>query len=174
MTMTTLISAGSFDVRIATQDDKDAILAVYRQCEDFLALGPQLNATMTMVLRDLELSRQQGAFFCGIHDAAGRMVGVVDFTPGGFEGKPGVAFISLVMLVPGLRGRGVGTEAVRLIEREIRKDRRVTAIGSAVQVNNPRAERFWLRHGYRITGGPELQPDGTTVFHLQKDCSQGG
>ena len=159
-------------LRIVTQDDKDAILAVYRQCEDFLALGPQPKASMAMVLGDMEMSRQRGALFCGIHDAAGRMVGVADFTPSGYEGKPDVAFISLVMLVPELRGRGAGSEAVRLIERQIRKEPRVATIGSAVQVNNPGAQRFWLRHGYRIIGRPELQPDGTTVFLLRKDCRQ--
>ena len=172
MTMTIFLRGGSLDVRAATQDDRDVILEVYRQCEDFLALGPQPNATMAMVLEDLEASRQRGAFFCGVHDAAGTMVGVVEFAPGGSGGKPGVAFISLLMLVPRVRGRGVGTEVLRLIEREIQKDPRVRAIGSAVQVNNPDAQRFWLRHGYRITGEPELRPDGTTVLHLHKDCGQ--
>ena len=170
--MTTLLCGKLCDVHPVTEDCKDALLAVYRECEDFLALGPQPNATMAMVLRDMETARQQGALFCGIHDAAGRMVGVVDFAGSGFEGKSGVAFISLLMLASGIRGRGIGTEALELIEREIRKDPRVTMIRSAVQVNNPGAQRFWLKHGYRIIGSPELQPDGTTVFHLQKDCRQ--
>ena len=31
------------------------------------------------------------------------------------------------------------------------------------------AVRFWLRMGYRITSGPELMPDQTTVYHLLKE-----
>ena len=168
--MSTSIRGRLCDVRPVTQVDKDAILAVYRECEDFLALGPQPKATMAMVLGDMGMSRKQGASFCGIHDAGGRMIGIVDFARGGFEGKPDIAYISLLMLASGRRGRGIGAEVVGLIEREIRKDPRVAMIRSAVQANNPGAQRFWLKHGSRIIGGPELQPDGTTVFHLQKNC----
>jgi GNAT superfamily N-acetyltransferase len=96
----------------------------------------------------------------------------VDFTPSGFEGRPEVAFVSLIMLAPSVRGRGVGTETVGVIEREIRKDATVTMISSAVQVNNPDAQRFWLKCGYEIVGGPEARPDGTTVLGLQKYLSR--
>lgn len=150
----------------------NAVLGVYRACEDFLALGPQPKADMAMVLRDLDGSQQHGGFFCGIHDATGSMIGVADFTLSGFEGQPQVAFISLVMVVPSLRGQGIGTEVVGLIEREVRRDPLVTVIRSAVQVNNPDAQRFWSRHGYQIVGGPEAQPDGTTVLGLRKNLTQ--
>jgi RimJ/RimL family protein N-acetyltransferase len=126
-----------------------------------------------MVLKDLDESQQRGGFFCGIHDAAGRMIGVVDFTLRGFQGRPGVAFVSLLMVVPGFRGRGIGTEVIGLIEHEIRKDPSVAMIHSAVQVNNPDAQRFWVRCGYQIACGPEARPDGTTVFSLHKDFSHG-
>jgi len=159
-------------MRVATREDRDALLAAYRLCEDFLALGPQPQASMAMILDDLERSQQEGGSFCGIHDAAGRMIGVADFAVGRPGGEPGAAFISLVMLVPGVRCRGVGTEVVRLIEREILKDPRVTMIGSAVQVNNPDAQRFWVRQGYRVTGEPQPQSDGTTVLRLRKDCRE--
>ena len=167
-----ILSRGKFcGIQPIDRDSLDAVLGVYRGCEDFLALGPEPKADMAMVLKDLARSQQRGGIFCGIHEATGRMIGIVDFTPRGFEGQDQVAFVSLLMIVPSLRGRGIGTEAIGLMEREIRRDPLVTMIRSAVQMNNPDAQRFWSRHGYQITGGPEAQPDGTTVLGLQKDLS---
>lgn len=159
------------EIRPVLRDDADPLLGVYRACEDFLGLGLQPKADMAMVLKDLDGSRHCGALFCGIHDATGTMIGVVDFTPRGFEGQPAIAFVSLLMVVPNLRGQGIGTEVIGLVEREIGRDPLVTMIRSAVQVNNPDAQRFWLRCGYRIIGEPEARPDGTMVLNLQKDVS---
>jgi ribosomal protein S18 acetylase RimI-like enzyme len=165
-----LIRDNSFEVRTITQDDLDAVLDLYRQCEDFLALGPERTASMAMVLKDIEISQSEGGVFCGVYAVDGRMIGVVDFVLSNFEGDPHIAFISLLMISPSFRKQGIGTMIVELIENEIRKDAQVTAILSAVQVNNPQALQFWQKNGYRIVGGPELQPDQTTTFRLQKDC----
>jgi len=165
-----LIRDNSFEVRTITQDDLDAVLDLYRQCEDFLALGPERTVSMAMVLKDIEISQSEGGVFCGVYAVDGRMIGVVDFVPRNFEGDPHLAFISLLMISPSFRKQGIGTTIVELIENEIRKDAQVTTILSAVQVNNPRALQFWQKNGYRIVGEPELQPDQTTIFRLQKDC----
>jgi ribosomal protein S18 acetylase RimI-like enzyme len=125
---------------------------------------------MAMVLKDIEISQSEGGVFCGVYAADGRMIGVVDFVPSNFEGNPHTAFISLLMIAASFRKQGIGTTVVELIENEIRKDAQVTAILSAVQVNNPQALQFWQKNGYRIVGGPELQPDQTITFRLQKDC----
>jgi len=164
-----LIRDNSFEVGTITPDDFSAVLDVYRQCEDFLALGPEPTASMAMVLKDIEISKCEGGVFCGVYSADGGMIGVVDFVPGNFEGAPHIAFISLLMIVPSCRKQGIGTTIVELIENQIRKDAQVTAILSAVQVNNPQALQFWQKNGYRIVGGPELQPDQTTTFRLQKE-----
>lgn len=148
--------------------EAQAILTVYEQCEDFLALGPQPRATLDMVLADLQLSVEEGGIFCGIYNAHNVMVGVVDFVRRGFEGDPCRAFLSLLMIAAPWRGKGLGAAVVRLIEDEIRHDSHITAIDSGVQVNNPAAIRFWQRCGYTIVSGPELMPDQTTVFHLHK------
>ena len=166
-----LIRDNSFEIRTITQDDLDAVLDVYRQCEDFLALGPEPTASMAMVLKDIEISQREGGVFCGVYATDGRMIGVVDFVPSNFEGDPHIAFLSLLMIAPSFRKQGIGTTIVELIENEIRKDAQVTAILSAVQVNSPQALQFWQKNGYRIVGGPELQPDQTTTFRLQKDCN---
>jgi len=166
-----LIRNNSFEVRTITQDDLGSVLDVYRQCEDFLALGPEATVSMAMVLKDIEISQREGGVFCGVYAADGRMIGVVDFVPSNFEGDPHIAFLSLLMVAVSFRRQGIGTTIVELIENEIRKDAQVTAILSAVQVNNPQALQFWQKNGYRIVGGPELQPDQTTTFRLQKDCN---
>jgi ribosomal protein S18 acetylase RimI-like enzyme len=155
-----------------TRADLDAVLDVYRQCEDFLALGPEPVASMAMVLRDIETSQREGGLFRGIFAADGRMVGVVDAVPSGFEGDPRLALLSLLMIAAPYRNQGVGQAVVALIEDEIERNPQITAIFSGVQVNNPQAVRFWQKNGYRIVGRPELQPDGTTTFRLHKECNR--
>ncbi len=164
-----LIRDDSFEVRTITQDDLGAVLDVYRQCEDFLALGPEPTASMEMVVKDIENSQGEGGVFCGVFAADGGMTGVVDFVPSNFERDPHVAFISLLMIAPSFRSQGIGRRIVELVENEIRKNAQVTAIVSAVQVNNAEGLRFWQKNGYCIVGGPELQPDQTTTFRLRKD-----
>ena len=171
--MTVTTHDNRFHIRPTTRDELDAVLDVYRQCEDFLALGPVPVASMEMVLQDLEISRQEGGILCGIYDATdGTMIGVVDYVPRNFEGNPHHAFLSLLMIAMPYRQHGVGKAVVEAIEYEIRKDARVMAILSGVQVNNPQAEQFWQKRGYRIVSGPTLMPDQTTVFGLRKDLDR--
>lgn len=167
--MTIEIRDNSFEIRLITQDDLDAVLDVYRQCEDFLALGPVSTASLEMVLKDIKLSQQEGGVFCGIYTAEGEMIGVVDYVPSNFEGDPQVAFLALLMIAASFRKQGIGNAVVEAIENEIRKDAQVSTILSGVQINNPQAVKFWQRHGYQIVSGPELMPDQTTAFGLRKD-----
>lgn len=159
----------SLIIRPIAETDSDAVLEVYRQCEDFLALGPEPTASLAMVHGDIALSRREGGIFCGIYTPAGQMIGVVDYVPRNFAGDPHTAFLSLLMIAAPSRKQGIGRAVVEAIENEIRKDTQVTAIRSGVQVNNPQAARFWQENGYRIVSGPELMPDQTTVFGLRKD-----
>jgi hypothetical protein len=87
-----MIQDSSFEIRPITQDDLAAVLDVYRQCEDFLALGPVPIASMEMVLSDVEHSQREGGVFCGIYAAGGEMMGIVDYVPSNFEGNPQAAF----------------------------------------------------------------------------------
>ncbi len=167
--MNVAILDNRFHIRPITRDELDAVLDVYRQCEDFLALGPVPVASMAMVLQDIELSRHEGGIFCGIYITDGKMIGVVDYIPHGFEGDPHLAHLSLLMIAAPFRWQGVGKAVVEAIEQEITKDARVTAILSGVQVNNLQAVQFWQKRGYRIVSGPTLMPDQTTAFGLRKD-----
>jgi RimJ/RimL family protein N-acetyltransferase len=163
-----LIKSRLLTLRTVTPNDTEAILGVYRACEDFLALGPEPKASLEMVQKDLEISRQEGGCFCGIFNAGGQLAGVVDFIPSGFEGKADTAFLSLLMIALQYRNQGIGIETVRLVEREIQKDTTITEIRSGVQVDNPQAIQFWQQNGYRIVSGPELLPDTTIVYRLSK------
>ena len=169
---TAMKSHKPFTMQIVTQNDASDILELYRHCEDFLALSSEPKASIELVLKDLEHSRRDGGVFYGIYDTNGQMIGIVDFVSEGFEGQAHVAFISLLMIAFPHRRHGIGTEIVRLIEKEILTHSQVTEIRSGVQVNNPQALQFWQRNGYQIVGGPELMPDQTTVYHLLKESGK--
>jgi ribosomal protein S18 acetylase RimI-like enzyme len=167
--MTIIIPKHSLEIHPITEGEVHAVLQVYQQCEDFLALGPVASASLEMVLKDLEISREAGGIFCGIFNTHGRMIGVVDYVPNHWEGDPRAAFLELLMIAAPFRSQGIGAAVVEAVENEIRKDPGITVIHSGVQVNNPQAIRFWQRHGYRIVSGPKLYPDQTTAFDLRKD-----
>jgi ribosomal protein S18 acetylase RimI-like enzyme len=161
-----------FEIRPVTQEDLEAVLGVYKQCEDFLALGPVASASMEMVLKDLEISKNEGGIFCGIYTAGGKMIGVVDYVSHNYQEDPQVAFLSLLMIAAPFRNQGIGEAVVDGIENEIRKDSQVNVILSGVQVNNPQAVRFWQMKGYRIVSEPRLHPDQTTAVDLRKDLQR--
>ena len=161
------IIGSTFNIRPLELHDMEAALEVYRQCEDFLALGPNPHASLAMVEADLQLSRESGGIFCGIYDMSGSMVGVVDFIPENFEGNPLIAFIELLMIAARSRRKGLGSKIVSLIEAKV-AEVNVEGIQAGVQVNNPAALSFWKSLGYQIISGPTLQEDGTTVFQLNK------
>jgi ribosomal protein S18 acetylase RimI-like enzyme len=155
-----------------TQDDLEAVLEVYRLCEDFLSLGPVATATMEMVLKDLEISNQESGLFCGIYTPDGNMIGVVDYVPNNYQGDPWAAYLSLLMIALPFRNQGIGKAVLDAVENEIRKDTKITVIHSGVQVNNPGGLRFWQRNGYRIVSGPKLHPDQTIAVDMRKEYPQ--
>lgn len=152
-------------------------LEVYRQCEDFLALGPVPHASLEMVLADLALSREMGGLFCGIFARpGGEMLGVVDYVPGEYHGEAGLGYISLLMIARPHRASGLGSAVVAAVEADMhayamRQHAPLCAVECGTQVNNPGGLRFWQRHGFRIISGPELMTDGTTVYALRKELA---
>jgi ribosomal protein S18 acetylase RimI-like enzyme len=152
-----------------TPADLEAVLAVYRQCEDFLALGPVAMASPEIVRQDLEISRNEGGIFCGIHTSEGEMIGVVSYVLNNYQDDPHAAYLSLLMIAAPYRNQGIGKSVVDAVENEIRKDGGVSVIIAGVQVNNPRALRFWQRCGYRIASEPKLYPDQTVAVDLRKE-----
>ena len=158
----------SLEIHLISQADLDAILHVYKQCEDFLALGPVSTASMEMVRKDLEISKQEGGIFCGIYKSNGEMIGVIDYIPI-YKRNPSHAYLELLMIAAPYRQQGIGKAVVEAIEHVIKKDTGASTILAGVQINNPQAIRFWQKNGYRIVSGPKLYPDQTTAVDLRKD-----
>ncbi len=151
-------------IRPITDSDLPAVLEVYRQSEDFLALGPDPHASPEMVARDRGLSRREGGLYCGIF--LDELVGILDYTPN-YKGDPGAAFIELLMIAAPYRGRGLGEQAVRWLGSTFSGEAGQVRLYAAVQTNNPAAIRFWQRLGFRITGPAALQPDGTVTYPIR-------
>ncbi len=152
-----------------TPEEMAQVLDVYRQCEDFLSLGPVPQASPAMVKADLVHSVKEGGIFCGIFDSPGvQMFGIVDFVPYGYEGDPELAFLSLLMIAASFRGQGMGEAVVHAVEEWIIQNNRIRAIRSGVQVNNPSAIRFWQRMGYKIASRAQAMEDGTVTYQLFK------
>ena len=157
-----------FIVRPIREDELEAVLAVYQQCEDFLTLTPTPLASMDMVLADIKLSREVKGDFCGIYNPVGTMMGVVDVIMSGFEDQAETAFIELLMIGQPYRNGGLGAAVVKAVEAEIRRNGTVTRIELGVMVNNPAAVRFWERKGYVQVSEAQLLADGTTALRMGK------
>jgi ribosomal protein S18 acetylase RimI-like enzyme len=148
-----------------------AVLEVYRQCEDFLALGPVPTASLDMVLKDIQDTGVEKGIFCGIFSGT-QMIGVVSYVPSYFEFRPVDAFILVLMIAKPYRGQGAGSAIVDMVEKEICYKKRIRSIRLGSQVNNPRAIKFWEKKGYKVFSGPTLLPDKTTVYQMRKDIYQ--
>lgn len=167
--MTIVVQDHVLEIRPISSDELEAVLDVYRQCEDFLALGPVSTASMAMVLNDIAHSQAEHGLFCGIYTATGNLIGIIDYVPHSYQGQRHMASLELLMIAASFRKQGIGQAVVEAIETAIRKDQTVSTILSGVQVNNPQAMRFWQRQGYRIASAPKLHPDQTTAVDLRKD-----
>ncbi|MDO9391744.1 MAG: GNAT family N-acetyltransferase [bacterium] len=124
---------------------------------------------MDMVKADIDHSKKENGLFCGIFDLKETMVGIIDFVPSMFEGKPENAFISLIMVAKPYRNKGLGRKATEVVISKIKEDPQVRVVLSAVQTNNERAIKYWESLGFDIIGGPELRPDKTVVYQLSKN-----
>lgn len=161
------------EIHPIAQDDLDAILEVYEQCEDFLALCQLPAASMEMVLKDLEISNAGGGVFCGIYTDNGKMIGVIDYVPCDYCGAQDTAYLELLMIAAPYRKQGIGKAVVEAVENEIKKNAKVITILSGVAVNNPQAIQFWQRNGYRIVSEPKYYPGQGTGYDLRKDLKPG-
>jgi ribosomal protein S18 acetylase RimI-like enzyme len=161
------------EIHPITPDDFDAILEVYEQCEDFLALCHLPAASMEMVLEDIEISKASGGVFCGITTDHGKMIGVIDYVPCNYHEVQDTAYLELLMIARSYRKQGIGKAVVGAVENEIRKNEMVSTILAGVAVNNPQAIQFWQRNGYQIVSGPKYYPGQGTGFDLRKDLKSG-
>lgn len=150
------------------ENDLTQLFEVYRQSEDFLALGPVPLASKEMVLADLDLSQRAGGIFCGVYTDQGNLAGVLDYVPSNFSGHEDIAFIELLMIAAPYRRQRLGETVMAEVEQRIWSNPGVSEIHLAVQTNNPVGQQFWRKLGYEVFSGPQAQPDGTTVYYMKK------
>jgi ribosomal protein S18 acetylase RimI-like enzyme len=161
-----ILQTNAFTIRTVEKDDFPAILKVYKQSEDFLALGPMPNASIEMVLKDIKHSKEEKGEYCGIWDLKGNLMGMVDFIPI-LEDKES-SFLSLIMVSTDYRDKGLGGKVVQALESYLTQKYLVKGILSAVQTNNRKAICFWKRCGYLVETIPEKRHDETVIFKMKK------
>ena len=81
-------------------------------------------------------------------------IGLVDFRIG--HPEEGWLAIDFVGVAPQLRGRGYGSEAVRLLEEEILRRGLARRFGAEVKLDEGLCIYFWLRLGYRPQPGEDI------------------
>lgn len=161
------LKTAEFYLRPIQNADLPEVLAVYTQCEDFLAAGPNPVASMEMVQADRALSDPQGGCYCGIFLPDDALVGILDIIPAGWQADPQCAYLELLMIAAPWRKKQLGTRVTCALENLLRESG-VLTLCADVQVNLPNSLTFWKKCGYQLTGGPNPQPDGTVTFSLQK------
>ncbi len=155
----------AFVFRPIAEGDLTQVLEVYRQSEDFLALGPVPDASLQMVQEDLRHSVEEGGVFCGIYDSSDKLIGVLDYN---LVDAP-IAFIALLMVAGPHRGKGIGHKIIEQFEGLVcQQAQHIHAIQLDVQVNNPRGLHFWHRLGFRVIGQPVRQADTTVTVKMEK------
>ena len=156
------------ELQIATVSDRDvpALLQVYKQCEDFLSLGPVPRASIQMLQGDIEHSRGENGRYCAIRTHSDLTVGVIDFIPNSDDRN--TSFLSLLMIAAPWRNKGYGQAVVASLEQHLRRTHHTEQIDCAVQTNNSAAIRFWTRLGYALSKEPCRQSDGTITYRMSK------
>lgn len=166
-----LFQAGGWRVIKANKADAPQLLAVYKQCEDFLALGPEPAASLKMVYDDLVHSHAVRGQYCRICDGDDRSVGILDYIPATESEE--TAFIELLMIGMAWRRKGIGRSIVEALEKHLQASCRTRTIHSAVQTNNDVGIRFWASLGYVRAAVPQRQLDGTVTYRLTKVLDRG-
>ena len=153
---------------VSTIDERDlpTLFEIYKQCEDFLALGPVPVASMQMVRADIEHSRAENGQYCAIRDGQDQIIGVLDFIAKSEDHCTGV--LSLLMIGIPWRGKGYGRAVVHALEAYLRKNHGIERMDAGVQTNNGAAIRFWKSVGYQLSTEPCNMPDRTVVYSMTK------
>jgi GNAT superfamily N-acetyltransferase len=157
-----LLVVGDLIVRPIENDELASTLEVYKESEDFLALGPVATASMSMIVADIERSANDRGVYCGIWKGA-RQVGVLDFIP---EASPNRAVLSLLLIAKPYRHQGIGTSILEALVAHLRTRHGIRVLEGGVQINNPSGIRFWQRHGFEIGSDAQDFEDGTTAYPM--------
>jgi RimJ/RimL family protein N-acetyltransferase len=162
----------TLEMRALGAGDYPDVVEVYRQTPRFIVElngRPAESINLEMVEEDAAQAAQHGAIFAGLFvRPGGPMIGVVDYVPGGYRGRPSQAWIALLLIGGTFQRQGYGTEAYRLVEDAILANPDVRTIGLGVLVNNGPALGFWAATGFQRAGSTVSDRDGREMVILQK------
>ena len=163
---------GRLEMRALGARDYAAAVEIYRHTTRFVVElngRPAESIGLEMVEEDAAQAAQHGAQFVGLFlHPGGEMIGVADFVPSGYKGRPSQAWIALMMIAEPYQRQGYGAEACRLIEDSILADPDVQTIGLGALIVNGPALAFWQAMGYQRVGSTVQDKDGREVAILQK------
>ena len=164
-----------FTVRRLSPADHAELQALYERCSDYHELedgGPtRPTAGAETLAAGPPGTDPADKFALGVYGDDGAMVGFLDV----IRGYPaeGDWWIGLLMLAPEARSGGLGgricEEAARSVAEEGGR-----ALHLAVLEQNPRAERFWRRHGFdEVRRKPFTAATGkeSTVIVMRRDLA---
>ena len=160
------------EMRPLKASDYPAAVEVYRQTPRFIVElngRPADRINLEMVEEDAAQAANHGATFAGLFlRKSGQLIGVADYVPGGYRGRPSQAWLALLLIAGSYQRQGYGTEAYRLVEVAIFANPDVQTIGLGVLVNNGPALGFWAAMGFQRAGSTVPDRDGREWVILQK------
>ena len=163
--MKSIFTAGALRIHPISESDLQSVFEVYKQCEDFLSLGPVSVASIEMVKEDIEHSKRGNGIFCGISDNNG-MIGIIDFIP---EIKKYIAFLTLLMIAKPYRYKGLGLAIMNAFEKYLKTRYNSRSLESGVQINNILGINFWKKCGFIIDAIENHLPDRTIAYDMKKE-----
>lgn len=156
-------------IKPVTDDDAEAVLMVYEQCADYLALQTPEVPSVAMVQSDLATTARNAGIFAGIfRRESNDLIGVISFVPKNFRGQYDYAFVLNVMIRVSDRRRGYGTEAYRAVEELIFSNAEVKRIGTLLLPQHEPAYAFAEKLGFERAGGPFKNRRGYGLWAFSK------
>jgi len=167
-----IVNSPRVELRLLKASDYPTVVEIYRQTPRFIVElngRPAESIHLEMVEEDAAQAAQHGAVFAGLFlRESGALIGVADYVPGGYRGRPSQAWIALLLMAGSRQRQKYGTEAYRLVEQAIFADPDVQTIGLGVLVNNGPALGFWAVMGFQRAGSTVSDRDGRELVILQK------
>jgi len=156
-------------VAAVDEAEAEAVLRVYEQCADVLALQTPEPPSIEMVRSDMRATAQLQGVLAGIaRRDSDELIGVIGFVPRNFRGQRDYAFVSLLMIGAAHRRQGFGTEAYRAVEEAIFRDPEVKRIGALLLPQHEPSYAFAAKLGFERAGGPFKNKRGYGLWAFSK------
>ena len=155
-----------YAVRRMGEEDADTILAFCRENDQFYRYC-SAEPTLARVLEDLTLTPPGVALsdkhYVGFFDGE-TPVAILDL----IDGYPdeATAYIGFFMMNKALQGRGVGTAIIGEVCAHLRETGK-TAVRLAIAEDNPQANHFWRKNGFRVLR--KVPMDGWTALVAERE-----